>query len=228
MDNYFIGQVLLGLGILISLAAQGYVMSSYSKYKKIENKRKIAGFEVARKILDENGLKDVYVTEVKGNLTDHYDPTRKVIRLSSEIFHGTTIASASVAAHEVGHAIQDKEGYSFMRFRSAIFPLVRFSSYGGYFAIIIGILFGMMDLIWVGIGLEVIILLFQLITLPVEFNASSRAKVKLKEYNLLENDELDGSESMLNAAALTYVASVITTLLQILRLVIMFTGRRDN
>ena len=115
MDNYFIGQVLLGLGILISLAAQGYVMSSYSKYKKIENKRKIAGFEVARKILDENGLKDVYVTEVKGNLTDHYDPTRKVIRLSSEIFHGTTIASASVAAHEVGHAIQDKEGYLFLR-----------------------------------------------------------------------------------------------------------------
>ena len=113
MDNYLAGQFLLFVGIIISLIAQGYVTSSYNKYKKIQNKKGITGFEVARTILDENGLKDIYVTEVRGNLTDHYDPGRKVIRLSSDIFHGTTIASASVAAHEVGHALQDKENYSF-------------------------------------------------------------------------------------------------------------------
>ena len=228
MSNYYLGQLLLGIGILISLIAQGYVMSSYSKYKKKENRRKVSGFEVARKILDENGLKDVYVTEVSGNLSDHYDPTRKVIRLSSDIFHGTTIASASVAAHEVGHAIQDKENYSFMKFRSAIFPLVNIASYGGYFAILIGVIFGLTDFIWLGIGLELIILLFQIVTLPVEFNASSRAKAKLRDYNLLDSDELEESSNMLRAAALTYVASVITTLLQVLRLVLMFAGRRDD
>ena len=228
MDNYLAGQFLLFVGIIISLVAQGYVTSSYSKYKKKENKRGISGFEVARKILDENGLKEVYVTEVRGNLTDHYDPGRKVIRLSTDIFHGTTIASASVAAHEVGHALQDKENYSFMKFRSMMFPLVNISSYGGYFAIIIGIIFGIIDLIWLGIALEIIILLFQLVTLPVEFNASSRAKEKLKQYDLLDSNELEGSSKMLRAAALTYVASVITTLLQVLRLVIMFTGRRND
>ena len=228
MDNYLAGQFLLFVGIIVSLIAQGYVTSSYSKYKKKQNKRGISGFEVARKILDENGLKEVYVTEVRGNLTDHYDPGRKVIRLSSDIFHGTTIASASVAAHEVGHALQDKENYSFMKFRSMMFPLVNISSYGGYFAILIGIIFGIIDLIWIGIALEIIILLFQLVTLPVEFNASSRAKEKLKQYNLLDPNELEGSSKMLRAAALTYVASVITTLLQVLRLVIMFTGRRND
>ena len=195
---------------------------------KEESKVGMTGQEVARKILDENGLKEVYVTEVRGNLTDHYDPGRKVIRLSTDIFHGTTIASASVAAHEVGHALQDKENYSFMKFRSMMFPLVNISSYGGYFAIIIGIIFGIIDLIWLGIALEIIILLFQLVTLPVEFNASSRAKEKLKQYDLLDSNELEGSSKMLRAAALTYVASVITTLLQVLRLVIMFTGRRND
>ena len=169
MDNYLIGEFLLIIGFIISLAAQIYVNVSYRKYKNIENSKGLTGFDVARKILDENGLKDIYVTEVRGNLTDHYDPVRKVIRLSTDIFHGKTIASSSVAAHEVGHAIQDKEGYSFMRFRSTMFPLVRFSSYGGYIAILVGALFGLMDLIWFGIGLEIVILLFQIITLPVEF-----------------------------------------------------------
>ena len=183
MDNYLIGEFLLIIGIIISLAAQIYVNVSYKKYKNIENSKGLTGFDVARKILDENGLKDIDVTEVRGNLTDHYDPVRKVIRLSTDIFHGKTIASSSVAAHEVGHAIQDKEGYSFMRFRSMMFPLVRFSSYGGYIAILVGALFGLMDLIWFGIGLEIVILLFQIITLPVEFNASSRAKDELAKYN---------------------------------------------
>lgn len=227
MNNYLISEILLITGFLISLFAQLFISISYSKYKRVGNRKKISGFETARKILDDNGLKDVYVTETKGNLTDHYDPNRKVIRLSTEIFHGTTIAASSVAAHEVGHAIQDKEGYSFMRFRSAIFPLVRIASYGGYFAILIGIIFGMTDLIWLGIACEIIILLFQLLTLPVEFNASERAKKELVRLGILENDELDGGSKMLKAAAFTYVASVLTTILQILRLIVMFSGRDD-
>lgn len=227
MDNYLIGEFLLIIGFIISLAAQIYVNVSYKKYKNIENSKGLTGFDVARKILDENGLKDIYVTEVRGNLTDHYDPGRKVIRLSTDIFHGKTIASSSVAAHEVGHAIQDKEGYSFMRFRSMMFPLVRFSSYGGYIAILVGALFRLIDLIWFGIGLEIVILLFQIVTLPVEFNASSRAKDELAKYNLLNNNEINSSDKMLRAAAYTYVASVLTTILQILRLIVMFSDR-DN
>lgn len=227
MDNYLIGEFLLIIGFIISLAAQIYVNVSYRKYKNIENSKGLTGFDVARKILDENGLKDIYVTEVRGNLTDHYDPVRKVVRLSTDIFHGKTIASSSVAAHEVGHAIQDKEGYSFMRFRSMMFPLVRFSSYGGYIAILVGAIFELMDLIWFGIGLEIVILLFQIVTLPVEFNASSRAKNELAKYNLLNNNEINSSDKMLRAAAYTYVASVLTTILQILRLIVMFSDR-DN
>lgn len=227
MDNYLLGELLLIIGFIISLAAQIYVNVSYRKYKNIENSKGLTGFDVARKILDENGLKDIYVTEVRGNLTDHYDPGRKVVRLSTDIFHGKTIASSSVAAHEVGHAIQDKEGYSFMRFRSMMFPLVRFSSYGGYIAILVGALFELMDLIWFGIGLEIVILLFQIVTLPVEFNASSRAKDELAKYNLLNNNEINSSDKMLRAAAYTYVASVLTTILQILRLIVMFSDR-DN
>lgn len=228
MDNYIISQILLITGLLISICAQVFVSSTYNKTNKIQNKKRLSGFEVARKILDKNKLNDVYITEVRGNLTDHYDPTRKVVRLSSEVFHGTTIASLAVASHEVGHAIQDKVGYSFMRFRSMIYPLVRFSSYGGYFAILIGVIFQFVDLIWLGIALEMIVLLFQLVTLPVEFNASSRAKQELKELILLEETEEDEISSMLTSAALTYVASVLTTLLQILRLIVLYSGRRRD
>lgn len=227
MDSYILGQLLVIVSVIITISAQVYVNSSYNKYKRIENSKKLSGFDVAKKILEENGLSNIYVTEVKGNLTDHYDPNRKVVRLSTEVFHGTTIASASVAAHEVGHAIQDKEGYSFMRFRSMMFPLVRISSYGGYLSIVLGIIFGIMDLIWFGIALEVIILIFQLVTLPVEFNASYRAKEELKKYDLLDKYEVEGSDKMLKAAAYTYVASVLTTLLQLLRLIVLFNDR-DN
>ena len=214
-------------GLLLTIAAQIYVSASFAKYKKITNSRGLSGFEVAKEILDNNGLSNIYVTETAGALSDHYDSTRKVIKLSTEIFHGTTIAAASVAAHEVGHAIQDKEGYSFMRIRAALFPLVKFSSYAGYFAILIGVLFGPSDLIAIGIGLEIIILFFQMVTLPVEFDASKRAKEELKKYNLVTDKELQGSDKMLRAAAFTYVASVLTTLLQVIRLILIFGNRRD-
>lgn len=227
MDNYTLSMLLMFTGLLITIIAEIYVKKSYGKYKKIKNQKGITGFEVARNILDNNGLKDVYVTEIKGGLTDHYDPSRKVVRLSTEIFHGDSIASASVAAHEVGHAIQDKDGYSFMRFRSFIFPLVNFSSKAGYFAILIGFIFGYVNFIWVGIALELIILLFQIVTLPVEFNASKRAESELIKHNILMQDEITSSKTMLRAAAFTYVASVLTVILQILRLIVIARGRDD-
>mgnify|MGYP001064984085 CR=1 FL=1 len=215
------------LMLIIPIYASIKVNLSYKKYVKIDNEKKLTGFDVARRILDENNLGEIYVVETKGTMSDHYDPGRKTVRLSTDVYHGTSISSLAIAAHECGHAIQDKEGYSFMRFRSMMFPLVRFSSYGGYIAILVGALFGLMDLIWFGIGLEIVILLFQIVTLPVEFNASSRAKDELAKYNLLNNNEINSSDKMLRAAAYTYVASVLTTILQILRLIVMFSDR-DN
>ena len=223
----FISIILMLLAVIITLVSQFYVTSKYNFFKNKKIKKDITGVEIARKILDSNGLKDIYVTETKGVLSDHYDPNRKVVRLSKEIFNGNTIASASVAAHEVGHAVQDKEGYFFIKLRGLIFPLVNFASKFGYIAIVIGFLANITDLIWVGIGMEIIILLFQLITLPVEFDASKRALIFLEKEGFLEKEELEDSESMLRAAALTYVASLATTLLEILRLVLILTGRDD-
>jgi len=174
-----------------------------------------------------NGLHNVDIVETKGELTDHYDPERKVVRLSSDIYHGSTIASSSVAAHECGHAVQDKEGYFFLRLRASLVPIVNISSKVGYFAIMIGLIFGSLKLAWLGIFLELAILFFQLITLPVEFNASKRAADFLKKEALIEEKEQAGSKKMLNAAALTYVASVVTTLLEILRLVLIVSRRDD-
>lgn len=218
--------ILIFIGLGISLLAQIIVTSSYSKYKKIQNNKNITGFEVARKILDKNGLQDIMILETKGNLSDHYDPTRKVIKLSTDIYHGTSIASSSVAAHECGHAIQDKVGYKPMRIRSKIVPTVNLCTKLGYIAIAIGALFSY-QLIEIGIILLATILVFELITLPVEFNASKRALQELDKLKLIETKEKVKSKSMLSAAAFTYVASLITSFLQILRLVLMFSRRND-
>lgn len=219
--------ILVLIGFLITLVAQIFVSSSYKKYKKINTKSGLQGFEVARRILDMNGLNNVDIVETKGELTDHYDPERKVVRLSSDIYHGSTIASSSVAAHECGHAVQDKEGYFFLRLRASLVPIVNISSKVGYIAIVIGLIFGAMKLAWLGIFLELAILFFQLITLPVEFNASKRAAEYLKKEALIEEKEQSGSKKMLNAAALTYVASVVSTLLEIFRLVLIVSNRDD-
>ena len=217
------------IAFLLTITAQIFVNSSYSKTRKIKNKNNLTGEQVARTILDKNGLRNVQIEEVGTTLGDHYDPRSKTIRLSSDIYHNTSIASASVAAHECGHAIQDKEDYTFLRIRHALIPLVSFSSYAGYIAIVIGCIFSSMNLIWLGILMEIVILLFQLITLPVEFNASSRAlkKKNIEELNILEKSELKYSRKMLKAAAMTYVASVAAAVLEILRLLLIF-GRRDD
>lgn len=219
--------IILLLILIIPAIAQIGVTSNYNKYKTEQNKNELSGFEVARKILDANGLQDIHIVEVPGNLSDHYDPSRKVVRLSHDIFHGTTIASTAIAAHECGHAIQDKEGYFYMRFRAFIFPIVRIATQVSYVIIFIGLLLQALNLIYLGIAFVGLGLVFQLVTLPVELNASKRAKDEINKLTLANETEEEGVSKMLNAAAMTYVAGVLASALQLLRLVLAFGNRRD-
>lgn len=212
----------------ITMLAQIWVNSSYSKYKQRGNDRGITGKEVARKILDANGLQEVEVQEVAGSLTDHYDPTKKCVNLSTDIYKDSSVAAIAVAAHECGHAIQDKVGYTFLRIRHGLVPTVNFCSKLGYVVIGIGFLFGTYNLAMVGLGLLGVILLFQLVTLPVEFNASRRAMEQLRELKLADESEKNGVKSMLTAAAMTYVASLASTLLQLLRMLVVISSRRRD
>lgn len=220
--------ILMIISLVITLGAQLFVSGAYSKYSKVKNKKRMSGSEAARYILDKNGLKDVKVRQVGGYLSDYYDPRNKTVNLSSANYENASVGALSVACHECGHAIQDKVGYTFMRIRAALVPFVNFSSYAGYFAILFGCLFDSMNLIWFGIFAEMVILLFQIVTLPVEIDASKRAIKELDKYELLDKDELSGGKTMLIAAALTYVASVATTVIQILRLILTFGGRDDR
>ena len=227
MKDIFIYYGLTAIALIITLGAQFYISVSYSKYSKIAASRGFTGAMSARTVLDRHGLRDVSVSQVAGSLSDHYDPRKKQVRLSNAVYGGSSIASIAVACHECGHAIQDSENYTFMRIRSALVPVTRISSYLGYLAIVIGCIFSSYTLIYIGIIAEVVILLFQLITLPVEINASRRALEEIKELNFLVDREYSGGRTMLTAAALTYVASVVTALLQIIRLLAIF-GRRQN
>lgn len=214
--------------LLITAGAQAYISLNYRKYKEISVKSKKSGYDVAREILDKNGLSKVLILETQGELTDHYDPSNKTVKLSHDIYNGKTIAAVSVASHECGHAIQDKEGYKFLRFRNNIVPLANISSKIGYIAIAVGFALSMVNLMWIGIACEIIILLFQLITLPVEFNASSRALKKIEEYGIVDKEEHSGAKKMLTSAALTYVAGVLSALMEILRYVLIIAGRRRD
>lgn len=219
--------ILLILILIIPAIAQIGISSNYSKYKQIKNERGLSGQEIARQILDANGLNDIYVVETTGDLSDHYDSSRKVVRLSSSIFHGETIAAISVAAHECGHAIQDKEGYGMMRIRSLIYPLVKVGTMFSYIVIFIGLLLQAFDLVMLGVALTGLGLLFQLVTLPVEFDASKRALRILEENGYATDSEHIGCEKMLKSAAMTYVAGVLASALQLLRLVLAFSRNRD-
>lgn len=213
--------------VIIPALAQLFISINYSKYKRIFNESKITGQEVARKILDSNNLEKIYVVVTGGNLTDHYDSSRKVIRLSKDIYDNESIASLAVAAHECGHAIQDKDGYFFMRLRSFIYPIVRIGTMFSYLVIFIGAVAEAMNIIYLGIALVALGLIFQLVTLPVEFDASKRALIELKNLGLVTDDELDGAKKMLTSAALTYVAGVLSSALELLRLIFIFTDRKD-
>lgn len=220
--------IIILISISIALGAQLIISSTYSKYKKIGAKNGLTGFEAARIILDKNGLSDVHIVEINGALTDHYDPRHKVVRLSTDIFHGDSLASLAVAAHECGHAIQDKENYFFLKVRSMFVPVVNIASKLSYFAILFGLIIGLTDLIYLGVAALLIILLFELITLPVEYNASSRARSCLLQEAIVDEKEVKGAKSVLNAAALTYVASVLTSVLQVVRLLLIANSRNRD
>lgn len=225
MNNFIINyDLLIWIGLILTITSQIIVSASYSRYKKKLNNKDLTGYDVARKILDKNNLNDIIVLETKGNLTDHYDPARKTIKLSTDIYHGSSIASLAVAAHECGHAIQDKDGYKPMRIRNKIIPTVNICTRIGYLAIIIGAIFSY-KLMEIGIILLLALLAFQIITLPVEFNASKRALNELKTNRFLDKDETKDAKNMLLAAAFTYVASMLSTLLEILRYVLIFADR---
>lgn len=224
MEDITLNYLIIFISILITTLSQIFISLAYSKYKKILNNKDLSGYDVARKILDSNNLDNIMILETRGNLTDHYDPQRKVIKLSTDIYHGSSIAGAAVAAHECGHAIQDKMKYTPMRIRSTLVPFVNICTRIGYLAIVIGIIFSY-TLIEVGIVLLLSMLVFQLITLPVEFNASHRAIKELEKLNLIDEEEKSSAKNMLIAAAFTYVASVLSTLLEILRYALIFNDR---
>ena len=213
------------LMLLIPLAAQIYVSFTYRKYKCVDNSSGVTGYDVARQILDKNGLDKIYIVETKGVMSDHYDPNRKIVRLSTEVYNGRSIASMAIAAHECGHAIQDKEGYFFLKFRSMIFPIVNIGTQFAYIVLLIGFIFEAINLIGLGILLVSLGLIFQLVTLPTEIDASKRAMKYLSDCGY-ENDTSD-TKVMLTSAALTYVAGVLSSALEVLRLILIFNDRNN-
>ena len=224
-DSYYmIGYLLVIVGAIIMALAQMKVSSAYNKYSRIENSRHLTGRDVAYEILNQHGLSDVQIYEVKGHLSDHYNPSNLTLNLSSEIYHGTSIASLAVATHECGHALQHQEGYKPLTFRNMIVPVCNISQTIGWIAILLGLFIGKSSISWLGVLLMSLMLLFQIVTLPVEFDASSRALSILNDRYLTE-DEYPGAKKMLTAAALTYVAAMLSTLLSLLRIVLMVMSR---
>ena len=219
------------IGVLLSLWAQNRVNSTFARYSRVRSFSGMTGAEAARRLLNAQGIYDVTVQPVSGKLTDHYDPRTKVVKLSESVYNATSVAAIGVAAHECGHAMQHNEGYGPLRFRSALVPVANFGSQLSWPMILLGILFGGLGspLVQVGILMFSLAVLFQLVTLPVEFNASSRAVRLLDSQGILSGEEVDGTRKALKAAALTYVAAAAGSVLQLLRLVILFGGRdRDN
>ena len=225
--NYIVDNFLILIIFAIPLIAQLSVSLNYNKYLTYESKSSLTGFEVARKILDSNGLNNIHIVETPGTLSDHYDPSRKVLRLSHNVFHGTSISSMSIAAHECGHAIQDKDGYVFFKIRSALVPVVNFISYLGYFGLLVSLIGGLTGYLKLSIVILLATVIFQLVTLPVEIDASKRAHNQLEDLTLVYEDEEKGITKVLSAAAMTYIAGLLSSILNLLRLILML-NRRNN
>ncbi len=224
--------ILVLIGVLLSLWAQGRVNSAFRKYGRVRSRTGMTGAEAARRLLNSQGIYDVTIEHISGSLTDHYDPRAKVLRLSDAVYSSDSVAAVSVAAHECGHAMQDNEDYAPLRFRSALVPVANFGSQLSWPLIMIGVIFGGLGspLVQIGILMFTLAVLFQLVTLPVEFNASGRAIKLLDSQGILLAEEVNGTKKVLSAAALTYVAAAAASILQLLRLIILFGGRnrRDN
>lgn len=221
--------ILIIIGIIITLIASGKMNSTFSRYSKVHSHTGLTGAQAATKILNQAGIFDVVVERVSGNLTDHYDPRSKVLRLSDATYNATSVAAIGVAAHECGHAMQDKESYAPLKIRGSLVPVASIGSNLSWVFIILGIVLGAnQTLLNIGILLFSLAVLFQLVTLPVEFNASSRALKALRGSAMMYEDELEDTRKVLSAAALTYVASAAAAVLSLLRLVLLFGGSRDD
>lgn len=226
IDRYYIIYVIPAM--ILALLAQANVKSTFSRYSRVPNSRGYTGADVARMILDRNGLHAVGVEHTGGKLSDHYDPRAHVVRLSNEVFYGKSVASLGVAAHETGHAIQHGSAYAPLRIRNAVIPVTQFGSSASIWLLIIGFIFSWRFLILAGIILFSLAVVFQIITLPVEFNASSRALKILSKYGILYGSELSGAKKVLKAAALTYVAATIVAFAQLFRLIALFSDTRGR
>lgn len=220
--------VLVIIGAVICMIASANVNRTFNKYSHVGNSRHLTAEQVAQQILREAGLTNIPIERVSGNLTDHYDPRGKVLRLSGSVYGSTSVAAVGVAAHECGHAIQDQVDYVPIRIRNSIVPVVNLGSKLSWPIILLGIVFDMTNLLNIGILLFALTLLFQVVTLPVEFNASGRALKILENRGILYGDEMKGARKVLSAAAMTYVTATVSTILQLLRLVLLFGRRSDD
>jgi len=232
MYGYYYGfdytYVLVLIGAILCMWASYRVNSVYNKYSHIRSASGMTGAEVAQRILDRNGVRDVRVEHVSGNLTDHYDPRTQSVNLSDAVYGSTSVAAIGVAAHECGHVMQHESGYMPLKIRTALVPAANLGSQIGLPLVIIGLIFGLSNsFIAIGIWIFALAVLFQIVTLPVEFNASHRALAMLEEYGILGTDEVEASRKVLGAAAMTYVAAAASAVLQLLRL-IMLGRRRDD
>ena len=227
VDGGYFGYLLFMLPVIIlSAIASSAVNSNYKKYAKVMSRRGITGGQVAELILQQNGIYDVRVKPISGNLTDHYHPKEKYIGLSEGVYNSTSVAALGIAAHEAGHAVQHNVGYAPIRFRSAILPIANIASYASWIIILIGLLISPAIAV-AGLVLFGFVVLFQLVTLPVEFDASRRALAVLNA-GYLDRDEMEGARKVLKAAAMTYVVALLTSLWQMLRLVLLVFGNRRD
>ena len=223
--------ILVIIGMVFSLAAQAGVKSTFSKYSKIGNMRGITGAEAAERVLRGAGIFDVRIEHIAGNLTDHYDPKNKVLRLSDTVYGSSSVAAVGVAAHECGHAIQHAKDYAPLKLRSLLVPVANFGAKIAWPLILIGLLFtSRSSTLFIEIGIIAFLaaVLFHLVTLPVEFNASNRAIRVIADTGMMQGEEIKGAKKVLNAAAMTYVASAATAVLQLLRIILLTGGRRRN
>lgn len=219
--------IILLPALFLSFYAQMKISSTFNKYSKVISTKGYTGAQVARMLLDSNELYDVPIEIINGKLTDHYDPSKRVMRLSSVIFNGTSVAAIGVAAHETGHALQHKNNYVPLNLRNSIVPIVNFSSNLSWVLFFFGMIMGFSGFINIGILLFTAVVIFQIITLPVEFNASRRALVILEDKEILYSDEIKGAKAVLKAAAMTYVAAALMAISQLLRLLTISNRNRN-
>lgn len=220
--------ILVVIGAVLSMWASARVQSTFRKYSRIRSGTGLTGAETAKKLLHSQGIYDVAIQPVQGHLSDHYDPRTRTVRLSEDVYNQTSVAALGVAAHECGHAIQHNVGYLPLTLRSAFVPVANFGSKLAWPLIVLGLFISMTPLIEIGIWMFVLAVLFQIITLPVEFNASGRALKLLNSTGIMPGGEVREAKKVLSAAALTYVAAAAASILQLLRLVLLFGGRRNR